>query len=94
MSLRKRKAFRAIGYGLAGLAIVSWITNVARRALTGGWHDSYVSAKLIPWTFGGAFILICAAALVGLLALLLYVQRRWRARKETGSARSIDGTGD
>jgi len=77
MTLRKSKVFRAIGYTLAGLAVFTAIAHVAQRALFGGWNDTYRSAKLVPWTYGGAFIVLCAAAVVGLIWLCLYVRRRW-----------------
>jgi hypothetical protein len=80
MSLRKNKAFRLVGYTLTGLAILSAVAHVGRRAMSGGWNDSYYSVGLVRWTYGAAFIVIGAAAVVGLIGIALYLQRRWRRR--------------
>jgi hypothetical protein len=80
MALRRSKIFRVVGYGLAGLALVSALAHIVQRASTGGWNDSYRSAKLVPWTYGAAFILIAFVVLVGVVGLCLFLQRRWRGR--------------
>jgi hypothetical protein len=79
MALRKSRVFRVTGYGLAGLAVFSGVAHIAQKALSDGWNDSYHSAKLIRWTYGSALIVISAVALVGLVALILILRRRWRA---------------
>jgi hypothetical protein len=80
MALRKNKTFVVVAYGLAALSLLSALAHIAHRALTGGWNDTYVSAKLVSWSYGGAFIVICGVALVGIVGLLLHIQPRWRSR--------------
>lgn len=80
MALRKNKTFVVVAYGLAALSLLSAFAHIAHRALAGGWNDTYVSAKLVSWSYGGAFIVICGVALVGIVGLLLHIQRRWRSR--------------
>jgi len=82
MSLRKNKAFRLTGYTLAGLAMFTGVAHIAQKAMSGGWNESYYSAKLIHWTYGAAFIAIGAAAVVGLIGFVLYLQRRWRTARQ------------
>jgi hypothetical protein len=82
MALRNNNTFRAIGYTLAGLALLTGAAHIVQRALTGGWHDTYHSVKLVRWTYGGALITICAAAVVGLVWLFFVLRRRWRSRSE------------
>jgi hypothetical protein len=81
MTLRKNKTFVVLAYGLAAISLLSAGAHIAYRALSGGWNDKYVSAALVSWSYGGAFILICVVALVGLIAGLLHVWRRWRNRQ-------------
>jgi hypothetical protein len=80
MALRKNKTFVVVAYGMAALSLLSALAHIAHRALGGGWNDTYVSAKLIRWSYGGAFIVVCGMALVGIVGLLLHIQRRWAAR--------------
>jgi small-conductance mechanosensitive channel len=82
MSLRKSRAFRVFGYSLTGLALLTAAAHITQKAMSGGWHDTYHSAKLIRWTYGSALILICAAAVVGLVGLFFFLQKRWRNRRE------------
>jgi hypothetical protein len=81
MSLKKSKAFRIVAWGLFGLGVLAQVAYLAQRALSGSWNDSYRSANLMSWTYGGAFILICAIAAVGFVGLFFYVQRRWRDKE-------------
>lgn len=69
-----------MAYTLAGLALFTGIAQIMQRALSGGWNGSYRSAKLIPWTNGGAVIMFGFVALVGLVWLFFYLQGRWRKR--------------
>lgn len=80
MSLRKSRTFRVVAWGMVGLAVLSLVAHISRQALSGGWNESYRSVKLVSWTYGGAFILICTIAAVGLVGLFFYIQRRWRDR--------------
>ena len=80
MALRKNKTFVVMAYGLAALSLLSAVAHIAHKALTGGWNDTYVSAKLVSWSYGGAYIMICCVALVGIAGLLLHIRRRWRSR--------------
>ena len=81
MTLRKSRTFRAVAYTLAGLAVFAAVARVVQKAASGGWNESYRSAKLIPWTNGGAVILLGFMALVGLVGLFFYLQDRWRKRE-------------
>ena len=80
MALRKSKTFVVLAYGLAALSLLSAFAQIAHRALSGGWNDTYVSARLVSWTYGGAFVVICGVALLGVVGALLHIQRRWRNR--------------
>lgn len=81
MALRKSRTFRAVAYTLAGLALLTGVAQIVQRALSGGWNESYRSAKLNPWTNGGAVIMFGFLVLVGLVGLFFYLQRRWRKRE-------------
>ena len=76
VTLRKSIAFRIVGFGLAGLAVLTGVAHIVRQALSGGWNEPYRSAKLVPWTYGGAFIVICVAAVAGLVGLFFYLRER------------------
>lgn len=80
MALRKSKTFVVVAYGLVALSLLSGFAHIAYKALSGGWNETYVSAKLVGWSYGGAFIVICGAALVGIIGLVLHIQRHWRNR--------------
>jgi hypothetical protein len=80
MALRKSKTFVVLAYGLTALSLLSALAHIAHRALSGGWNETYVSAKLVSWSYGGAFIVVCGVALVGVAGFLLHIQRRWRNR--------------
>jgi hypothetical protein len=82
MSLRKSKIFVVLAYGLAGLALLSAFGQIAHRALTGGWNETYVSARLVSWSYGGAFVVVCGVALVCVVGGLLHIQQRWRNRDQ------------
>ncbi|MET0533896.1 MAG: hypothetical protein ABW171_06695 [Steroidobacter sp.] len=83
MSLRGSKTFRAVAYLLVGLAIFSGIAAIVQRALSaGGWNEAYRSSTLKPWTNGGALILFAFMALIGLVWLFFFLQRRWREQQD------------
>jgi hypothetical protein len=54
---------------LAALSLLLALAHVAHKALAGGRNDTYVSAKLVSWSYGGGFIVICGVALVSLVGL-------------------------
>lgn len=83
MTLRKSRTFRAIGFTLFGLAMFSAVAHIVQKALTGGWNESYRSANLNPWTYGGAAIVLGFIALVGLVGLFFFLQR-WRQQRKSG----------
>jgi hypothetical protein len=66
MALSKSRGFRAIGWILFGLAALSGIAHISRNALTGSESERYYSGTLVSWTYGAAFIAICAAAVIAL----------------------------
>ena len=80
MALRKNKTFVVVAYGLVALSLLSAFAHIARKALSGGWNETYVSAKLVGWSYGGAFIVVCGVAVVGIIGLLLHIHRHWRNR--------------
>jgi len=90
MSLRKHKAFRAIGYGLAGLALLSFALRVAQKALGGEWLEGYYSAKLVNWTYGSAFVALAAFALAAAIAGGFWLYQRIRRGRYEGLEDSKD----
>ena len=79
--MKKSLAFRVIGFSLVALAFLSFAADVAFRALHGGWNETYYSAKLVSWTYGGAFIVLCALGLVVLVGLFFGLRKRWNDRE-------------
>jgi len=78
MALRESKIFRGIGYGLVSVAVLSAVAHIVQIALSGGWNESYRSAKLIRWTYGGAMVVVVFGVVVGLVGLCFFLKSRWQ----------------
>jgi len=88
VTFRDHRVFGIIGYTLVGLSILSFVALVILKAATGHSLDTYYSARLVQWTYGGALVTIVlgvvAAVVGGVLRLI-----DWYRQRSTGA--SFDG---
>jgi hypothetical protein len=80
MRSRRRNALRIIGFGLVGLALLSFAVRIAERVLTGHGLDTYHSGKLVSWNYGSAFVTLLFVTSIGAALGIAWLVRVWRHR--------------
>ncbi len=63
MSLGKSVTFKALGYFLGGLALLSFGLRVLYKVTTGHGNDLYMSGKGYVWTYSSALVVIVVIGL-------------------------------
>jgi hypothetical protein len=80
VTFRDHRVFGVIGYTLGGLSLLSFVTLVILKVATGHSLETYYSARLVQWTYGGALVTIVlgvvAAAVGGALRLIDWLRQR------------------
>src|SRR5262245_40887879 len=93
----RHRVLRIIGFGLVGLALLSFAVRVIERVLTGHSLDTYPSGKLVAWNYGSAFVTLILFVTVGLvIGVAWFVRvRRYRRRlsRELGVSQDSKGRG-
>jgi hypothetical protein len=80
MTPRGKRAFAIVGYGLASIAILSFVAHVAQKVHEGRSLEIYRSARLVEWNYGSALVVIIVAAVVLLAAGIIRLVRWLRNR--------------
>ncbi len=78
MALKDHRVAGFIGIFLMGLSILSFVALVMLKVTTGHSLDTYYSASLVQWTYGGAMVTLVVGFLVFVVAgvlRLIYLRR-------------------
>ena len=78
MSLRESRALSIIGFGLVGLALLSFSLRVVYMVWTGHGGDTYTSARNWVWSYSSALVVVVAVAAVVMVALVTHIWHRFR----------------
>jgi hypothetical protein len=79
--LRDRRVFRWTAYTLAALTLLGFALRVVQKALDGHWLETYRSARLIPWSYGSAFVMLIFVTLAALVAEIIRLVHWLRYRE-------------
>ena len=78
MTARINKRLRVTGYVVVGLALAGFALRVLFKVVSGDSLETYRSATLVQWTYGGALIVLAILAIFGLIGLAAKWYERWR----------------
>jgi hypothetical protein len=74
-SMARSTAFRVIGWGVFGLACLSFVLHVLWMIKSGHGGDTYYTYKFQPMTYWGAAAVLTMVALVGLVGIYYWLKR-------------------
>jgi hypothetical protein len=82
VTLRGKVVLRAVGFTLAGVAILGFAFRVISKVMDGHGLDSYQSGKLVQWNYSAAFVTLVVLAGAALIAGAIRFTAWFRERRE------------
>jgi hypothetical protein len=82
VSPRSKAIFRAAGYSLVAIAILSFALRLILKVREGHSLDTYRSGTLVEWSYGAALVTLIVLMAAGLAAGLVRVAGWMRERRE------------